>query len=77
MELTAPNEWAGIAKDGKVWYRWMLVDERQMPVEMPKRCTDELAQDRHELKREPPHARRQPAPRPSTTRSRCARTPAR
>jgi hypothetical protein len=40
MALTGSQEWAGIAKDGKVWYRWMLADERQMTVELLKKCKD-------------------------------------
>jgi hypothetical protein len=34
--LDATREWAGISNGGMVWYRWMLMDNRQMTVELRK-----------------------------------------
>jgi hypothetical protein len=33
-KLKATREWAGISDQGLVWYRWMLIDGRQMTVEL-------------------------------------------
>jgi hypothetical protein len=34
LGLEATREWAGISDDGMAWYRWMLIDGRQMTVEL-------------------------------------------
>jgi hypothetical protein len=46
-KLKATREWAGISDKGLVWYRWMLIDGRQMTVELKHDITKrELSGDK-------------------------------
>ncbi len=39
LALESTREWAGINAQGNVWYRWMLINSKQMTVELKLRFT--------------------------------------